>query len=187
MQINSAQFIQGIVPGPTTWDRTVPQVVLYGRSNAGKSSTVNLLTGKKLARTSDTPGRTKEANLFLINKQWYLIDMPGYGYAKTSKSDSESIHQLISWFIHDTETEQRKSILIIDSKIGLTDSDRDILNLLIHKGESITILVNKIDRLTQSEVAKTVNQVRKEVSPEITVIPFSAKSGKGKEQLLDLF
>ena len=186
MEITSAQFIQGIVPGPTTWNPQIPQVVLYGRSNAGKSSTVNLLTGKKLARTSDTPGRTTEANLFLVNNAWYLIDTPGYGYATASKSQAESIKQLISWFIHETETDHRKSILIIDSKIGLTDLDREVLKLLINKGESITILLNKIDRLKQSEVAKTLNQVRAEVSPDIAIIPFSSKTGKGEDKLISI-
>ncbi len=185
MKITQAQFITGIVPTSTPLNPDIPQVVLYGRSNAGKSSTVNCLTGnKKLARASDTPGRTKQANVFLINRTWYLIDMPGYGYATASKADRESIHQLITWFITDTVTEHRKSILIIDSKIGLTDSDREILSMLIERGESIIILMNKIDRLTQAEVSATTKKVRAEISAEITLIPFSAKSGKGLPALL---
>ncbi|MEI8223826.1 MAG: ribosome biogenesis GTP-binding protein YihA/YsxC [bacterium] len=187
MIIKSAQFLQGIVPTSSPLEPTIPQVVLYGRSNAGKSSTVNCLTGnKKLARASDTPGRTKEANVFTINKSWYLIDMPGYGYAAASKNDRESIHGLITWFIRETETEQRKSVLIIDSKIGLTDSDREILTMLIEQGESITILMNKIDRLTQAKVSATTKKVRAEIPADITIIPFSAKTGKGIPALLDL-
>lgn len=187
MNIKSAQFLTGIVPTSNPLDPTIPQVVLYGRSNAGKSSTVNCLTGnKKLARASDTPGRTKEANVFLIDRSWYLIDMPGYGYAAASKNDRESIHDLIAWFIRETETEQRKSVLIIDSKIGLTDSDREILTLLMEQGESVVILMNKIDRLTQAEVSATAKKVRAEISAEIPLIPFSAKTGKGIPALLDL-
>lgn len=187
MNIKSAQFLTGIVPTSNPLDPTIPQVVLYGRSNAGKSSTVNCLTGnKKLARASDTPGRTKEANVFLIDRSWYLIDMPGYGYAAASKNDRESIHGLIAWFIRETETEQRKSVLIIDSKIGLTDSDRQILALLMEQGESVVILMNKIDRLTQAEVSATAKKVRAEISAEIPLIPFSAKTGKGIPALLDL-
>lgn len=187
MIITSAQFLQGIVPTSEPLNPTIPQVVLYGRSNAGKSSTVNCLTkNNKLARASDTPGRTKEANVFIINQSWYLIDMPGYGYAAASKNDRESIHELINWFIHDTTTEHRKSVLIIDSKIGLTDSDREILNMLIKRGESIVILMNKIDRLTQAEVSATAKKVRAEIPADVALIPFSAKSGKGLPAILDL-
>ncbi len=187
MQITSAQFVQGIVPGPVTWNPAIPQVVLYGRSNAGKSSTVNILTKRNaLARASNTPGRTKQANLFLINQSWYLVDMPGYGYAKASKSDRETITHLISWFIRETAADHRKSVLIVDSKIGLTDSDREILNLLIEQGESIVILLNKIDRLNQSNVAKTQNKVRAEVPADIAVIPFSARTGKGSTAFWDI-
>lgn len=184
MQIVSTQFIKGVVKGGSGWDHAIPQVVLYGRSNAGKSSTVNILTGKKaLARASNTPGRTKEANFFLINNSWYLVDMPGYGYAKASKSDREDIKNLISWFIDEAETESRKSVLILDSKIGLTESDREILEMLIARGESIIILLNKIDRLTQSEVSMTQNLVRKEVPADITIVPFSSRTGKGIDKL----
>lgn len=193
MQITQAKFITGIVPASAPLNPDIPQVVLYGRSNAGKSSTVNCLTGnKKLARASDTPGRTKQANVFLINQSWYLIDMPGYGYAKASKTDRETIQELIHWFITETHTVQRKSVLIVDSKIGLTDSDREILDLLNSKDESVVILLNKIDRLTQSEVAKTRNKVFAEmkeralISEDCEVIPFSAKTGKGVQALLDL-
>jgi GTP-binding protein len=184
MQIQSAQFFKGVVKNNTDWDVTIPQVVLYGRSNAGKSSAVNIITGKKtLARASDTPGRTKEANFFTINNAWYLVDMPGYGYAKASKTDRASIEELIQWFIQEAPATTRKSVLIIDSKIGLTDLDRNVLNQLIQKNESIIILVNKTDRLTQSEVAKTLNNVRTEVPKDISVIPFSAKTGKGSDKL----
>lgn len=188
MQINSVEFIQGIVPGEVTWDVTIPQVVLYGRSNAGKSSTVNLFTGKKIARTSDVPGRTQEANLFLINKSGYLIDMPGYGYAKASKVARESISNLIHWFIHNARVEQRTNLLIVDSKIGLTDSDKEILQMLIDQGEIIFILLNKIDRINQSDLSKILKQVRSEVPDSIEIVPFSSKTGKGKwKGLLERF
>ena len=186
MQINSAQFFKGVVEGDTAWDPGIPQVVLYGRSNAGKSTAVNTITGKKtLARASDTPGRTKQANFFAINDSWYLVDMPGYGYAKASKTDRAGIESLIRWFIQESPAENRKSVMIVDSKTGLTDLDRDILSQLVARGESVIILVNKIDRLGQSEVAKTVNAVRKEAGEGITVLPFSAKTGKGIDKFWD--
>jgi GTP-binding protein len=187
MNIQSAQFVKGVVRGDTGIDPTIPQVVMYGRSNAGKSSTINKITNNKgLARVSNMPGRTREINFFLINQQWYLVDMPGYGYARASKSDREMLSNLIQWFINDSIVQNRKSVLIVDCKIGLTDSDRDILNQLIDRGESILILLNKSDRLTQKQIAKTQAALRSEISGEIPVILFSAKTGKGIKEFWNI-
>jgi GTP-binding protein len=184
MNIQSAQFIKGVVRGDTSIDPTIPQVVMYGRSNAGKSSTINKITNQKsLARVSNTPGRTREINFFLINQQWYLVDMPGYGYARASKSDREMLTNLIQWFITESVVQNRKSVLIIDCKIGLTNTDREILQQLVQRGESIVILLNKSDRLTQKEIAKTQTELRSEINENIPIILFSAKTGKG----IDMF
>lgn len=187
MEITSAEFVKGIVLGDTNYDTQLPQVVLYGRSNAGKSTLVNTLTKRNaLARISNTPGRTKQANLFLINKNWHLIDMPGFGYAKASHTDRETIQRLVQWFITEAPAVTRKSILIVDSKIGLTDLDREMLHQLIEQDESIIILLNKIDRLNQSDVAKTKNALLKEIPETIPVVLASTKTGKGIHGLLDL-
>lgn len=184
MKIISAHFVKGLVQGDTRYDPETPQVVIYGRSNAGKSTVINKITNRTaLAKVSNTPGRTREANLYLINKSWYLIDMPGYGYAKTSKTDREMFSDLIHWFIRTTKTTNRKSILILDSKIGLTDLDREILHELTEQDESITILLNKVDRLKQKEVMAVLNEVKSEVSPDIDIIPFSSRTGKGLAKL----
>jgi GTP-binding protein len=180
MKITSAHFVKGLVQGDTAYDPETPQVVIYGRSNAGKSTMINTIVGRNsMARVSQNPGRTREANLYLINKSWYLIDMPGYGYAKTSKTDREMFADLIHWFIRATQTSNRKSILILDSKIGLTDLDREILHELTEMNESITIILNKVDRLKQRDVMIILNKVKSEVSPDIDIIPFSSRTGKG--------
>jgi GTP-binding protein len=180
MRITSAQFIKGVVTGSYDIDAGIPQVVLYGRSNAGKSTTVNNLTGRNaLARASHTPGRTKEVNIFLINKTWHLIDMPGYGYAKASKTDIQKIHRLITWFIRETNAAQRLNVMIVDSKIGLTDLDREILGLLTGRHEPIVILLNKIDRINQSSLTKVVRAVQSELGDTIPVVPCASRTGKG--------
>lgn len=184
----SAEFLMGgVLNGKMNLDPAIPQVVIYGRSNAGKSTTINCITQKKgLARVSNTPGRTREINVFFINKAWYLIDMPGYGYARVGKKEKSSLAQLIAWFIHESVTETRKSIVVIDSKIGLTESDRAILKQLTDLQESVVILMNKVDRLTQKQLAKSTQSVTAEVGETIPVILFSAKTGKGREQLLEV-
>jgi len=184
MRITSAQFIKGAVTGSYDIDAGIPQVVLYGRSNAGKSTTVNHLTGRNaLARASHTPGRTKEANIFLINKQWHLVDMPGYGYAKASKTDIQRIHRLITWFIKETNAAHRINVVIIDSKIGLTDLDREILENISERHEPIIILLNKIDRINQSDLTKVVRAVQSELGNAIPVVPGASRTGKGMHVL----
>ena len=188
MEIHSAEFIKGMIQDRYEGiDVTLPQVVLYGRSNAGKSSTINALTGrKKLARTSHTPGRTREVNFFLINNAWYLVDMPGYGYARASKRDRETLRYLIEWFSTDTDAHQRVNIVIIDSKIGLTDDDRAIIALLQKRGEMIIILMNKIDRLNQKMRHQMTQKITEQVPPHAHLIAFSAKTGRGVRDVYEL-
>lgn len=185
MKIQSAEFIKGVIQDRYQGiDTTLPQVVFYGRSNAGKSSTINAVAGRKaLARTSHTPGRTREINFFLMDHAWYLVDMPGYGYARLSHKERATLQYLIKWFITETHADARLSVLIIDSKIGLTESDREILDLLMSQNERVIILMNKIDRLKQSELAHSIKRVAQDVPPLVTVIPFSAKTKKGLEIL----
>lgn len=184
MKITSSEFVFGLVKNGNTLNPKIPQVVLYGRSNAGKSSTINKLTNRRsLARVSNTPGRTKEINVFLINKAWYLIDMPGYGYAKASKSEQIKLAELVNWFIEKSETNNRKSILLVDSKIGLTESDLAVFQILKEKNESILILLNKIDRLNQKELHQTLTTVAEQLPQDTVIISFSAKTGFGLDKL----
>lgn len=184
MIIRKARFVKGAVPGAEPfWNTEFPQVVLYGRSNAGKSSTLNaLLQNSKLALVSDMPGRTREVNFFEVNESFYVVDLPGYGYAKASRMQRDQIQDLILWFMKQTSVDSRKSVLLVDSKIGLTDSDREILQELIAQEESIIVLANKVDRLNQGETSRAVANIRKDVPMEIPVLLFSAKTKKGVEE-----
>lgn len=183
MIIKSAQFERGYIQGDASYDVSVPQVVFYGRSNAGKSSTLNALLGRKaLAKTSGTPGKTKEINFYLINNGFYFIDLPGYGYAKVSKEDRVKLRKLIDWFILESPAETRKSVLIIDAQVGMTDLDWEILQLLKSREESIIVLLNKADKLTQSEISKVLKATYTEVPEGTPVIVFSAAAKKGVDK-----
>jgi GTP-binding protein len=132
------------------------------------------------------PGRTREINFFLVNDAFYLVDLPGYGYAKASRDARQKILDLILWFMNDTTAAGRKSVLLVDSKIGLTDSDREILKALIEAEESIVILASKSDRLNQSESSRAIATIRKDVPSEIPVLLFSSKTRKGIDAFWEL-
>src|SRR5271154_4093635 len=117
-QISSAKFMRGIAGTDDLLGDGKPQVAFIGRSNVGKSSIINSLTGQKdLARISDTPGRTQEINIYSINNKLYLLDLPGYGYAKGSKMLQERLHTLIYWYLYESSYQAKKIVLIMDANI----------------------------------------------------------------------
>ncbi|MFT5360130.1 MAG: GTP-binding protein, partial [Candidatus Paceibacteria bacterium] len=131
MKINSAEFVKGVVEGDEFWDANKPQFVFYGRSNTGKSSSINAILGRNaLARPSGTPGKTREVNFFDINESFYFVDLPGYGYARISKVEQEKLRNLILWFIGETNAAKRIHTIVLDAKVGLTELDKEMLNIL---------------------------------------------------------
>ncbi len=184
MKITSAQFIKGIVREDERLEDGVPQVAFIGRSNVGKSSTINALTRQKdLARTSNTPVRTQQINLFLINKSFYLLDLPGYGFSSDSKESKENLFDLVKWYLFDSEYKQKVIVLIIDGNIGATESDLEILHSLENRGKNIIIAANKIDKIKNSAYAKQTQLIQESVGAH-KVIPYSAKKGIGVSELI---
>jgi GTP-binding protein len=185
MKINSADFVKGLVGPDSSLEDGKPQIAFVGRSNVGKSSVINSLTHKKdLARTSSFPGRTQEINLFLINKVFYLVDLPGYGYAKASKDKQEDLQKLIYWYLIETDYEKQKVVLIIDAKVGLTDTDMEMLGELEERGKNIIVVVNKIDKLKKLAAEAAIKDIKEAVGDHV-VIPYSAKNRIGLGQLTD--
>ena len=183
MHISSVQFVKGVVGTDSILNNGVPQIAFIGRSNVGKSSIINSLTKQKqLARVSSFPGRTQEINVFLINKAFYLIDLPGYGYAKTSREGKERLQKLIHWYLIDSPYEQKKIVFIIDAFVGVTNNDLNMLHSLAKKGKDIVVVANKVDKIKNADYDKQMQTIQDMVG-DYTVIPYSAKKNVGINEL----
>ena len=183
MKITSAKFIKGVVGPDAIFDDGIPQIAFIGRSNVGKSSTINALVSQgDLARTSSFPGRTQEINVFLINESFYLVDLPGYGFAKASKEKREFIKHLIYGYFFNSYHTQKKVVLIIDANVGATKDDIEMLQALEEEGKSVVIITNKIDKVKKSELKNQLYKIGKSVG-EHKVIPFSSKEKTNAEQV----
>lgn len=182
-EIKSARFIKGVVGPDELLEKDIPQIAFIGRSNVGKSSVINSLTRQKdLAITSSFPGRTKQINLFLINKSIYLLDLPGYGFAQASWEGRERIQQLIYWYLLESEYNQRKIALIIDANVGPTENDLEMLRRLRAKGKSVVIVANKIDKMKKSQHKKELQKIEDTIG-DVKIIPYSAKKKIGIVEL----
>ena len=160
-KITAATFVQGVVADADVLHDEVPQVALVGRSNVGKSSLINALVGSKsLAKVGKKPGKTTEINFFLINKKQYLVDLPGYGFAEASLAMREELKKLIIWYLTASGARPVTVALILDVKAGLTKFDEDMLLILKDQKHPFIIIVNKIDKLSQKEVAEQVRAIQ---------------------------
>lgn len=183
MKIISAKFVRGITGEDKIFDNNIPQIAFIGRSNVGKSSTINSLVGQKnLAKTSATPGRTQQVNVFLINEQFYLVDLPGYGFAKLSKSDRQWLQELINWYFFNPKHQQKRIALIIDALVGPTKDDLEMLAALEEYKKEVVIVANKADKIKKSQYKQQIEKI-KEIVGQHQVFPYSAKTGDGGKEL----
>ena len=184
MEIKSAEFVKGIVGPDKIFNDSRPQFALIGRSNVGKSSVINSLVNQKdLARTSSFPGRTREINFFLINNSFYLVDLPGYGYAQVKKEARLEIEALINWYFCLSGYGQDKIFLIIDAKVGPTKDDLEILSAFENYHKEIVVIANKIDKVKKSEFSQNWQKITAAIGDHL-VIPYSAEKGIGRTELL---
>lgn len=183
--IKSAIFIKGAVHDTGLPEEVLPSVAFIGRSNVGKSSVINTLVGRnKLARSSSTPGFTAEANFYLINEEFYLVDLPGYGFARGSHKQRDEIARIIEWYFVSEKTNTKKVVLIIDAKVGPTVDDINMYNFLIEHNKDIIIIANKFDKLKQGEVFKAFELIKKTFEGK-DVIKYSAREKIGIEELFE--
>lgn len=184
MKITSTKFIKGVVGEDEVLRDGIPQVAFIGRSNVGKSTLINTLTGSSVSRTSSFPGRTQEINVFLVNDSFYLVDLPGYGFARMGGLGREKIGDLIDNYLFNNPFEQKLIVMIIDANVGMTDKDISMFEELKEYGKNFIVIANKIDKMNQSESHKQMLEI-KAITKDHTVIPFSSKKRAGLEKLID--
>ncbi|CCJ33886.1 MULTISPECIES: ribosome biogenesis GTP-binding protein YihA/YsxC [Caloramator] len=166
-----------------------PEIALAGRSNVGKSSLINTLVNiKSLARTSSSPGKTRTINFFNINDSFYLVDLPGYGYAKVSKEEKKKWGKMIEDYLNGRE-ELKLIALLVDSRHAPTEDDKLMLNFIRHSGKKLVVIATKIDKLSRSELIKNINMLKRELqlTDQDYFIPFSSLKKIGKEELWKVF
>ncbi len=158
------------------------EVVFLGRSNVGKSSLLNALFGRKLAKTSSTPGKTRSLIFFKINDRYHLVDFPGYGYAKISKAEREKWAALVENYFS-LSRPRKASFLLIDSRIPVQKSDLDAFEWLSSMGERVIIVPTKVDKLKNSEYARRLKDIEKAFEGAQEIVPVSSTTRKGLKEL----
>ena len=182
MYITSAKFIKGLMGTDKILSDGTPQIAFIGRSNAGKSSLLNSLTNlSKLAITSDTPGRTRALNIFLINESHYFVDLPGYGYAKAGRETLEKLEKLISWYLLDSQ-HNPTVVLLIDALVGPTFDDLEMLHELEKAGRQIVVVVNKVDKIKKSQYQNKLKELGEQIRGH-KLFPYSSKAKIGIVEL----
>jgi GTP-binding protein len=168
---------------------TKPEYAFIGRSNVGKSSLINMLTNnKKLAKTSATPGKTLLINHFIINKEWYLVDLPGYGYAKRSKTEVAKLDQMIRGYI--LQREQLVNVFVlVDIRLEPQQIDLEFIDWLGQSGVPFAIVFTKADKLTANKANQSVEAYKKKLLETWEELPpvflTSAEKKQGRDEVLD--
>ena len=186
MEIIKSEFAKGVIGNDYSTLDNLPQVAFLGRSNVGKSSVINSLTGKKnLVRSSKIPGKTIEANFFLMNDSFYLVDFPGYGYAKRSIAERNKMVKRIFWYLEYSGVRPKVVFLIIDANVGLTKLDIEMLQTINRNKYNVVVVANKIDKLSKIKRAEKISSITKDAE-SMKVLEYSAKTEEGKEGLLEI-
>lgn len=189
MKINSAAFISSYTSYKDCPEAGIPEYAFVGRSNVGKSSLINMLVDrKKLAKTSQSPGKTQLINLFLINKDWQLADLPGYGYAKVAKSIRKDFNKLIKDY-----AEYRKSLMclfvLLDSRHAPQQNDLQFMKWLGETRIPFSMIFTKTDKLSSSALNKNLNHYKKEMLKDWESLPnifsTSVEQKIGRNEILD--
>ena len=162
-----------------------PEIAFAGKSNVGKSSLINALMNRKsLARTSSQPGKTQTINFYNVNDAMYLVDLPGYGYAKVSKSAQEQWGKLIERYLH--QSKMLKAVfLLIDIRHEPSNNDKMMYDWIVHNGYEPIIIATKLDKLKRSQVQKSIKMIKEglKLRPGSSIFPFSAETKQGRDEI----
>lgn len=169
-------------------ENTLPEIAFAGKSNVGKSSLINALMNRKsYARISATPGKTQTINFYNINRSFYLVDLPGYGYAKVSEQEKQRWGQMVERYLHGSK-QLRAVFLLIDIRHDPSANDRLMYDWISAQGYRPVIIATKLDKIKRSQKDKQLKAIRQGLSliPGTRIIPFSSVTGQGKEEIWEL-
>lgn len=189
MLIRDIEFIGSFTKNKQCPEGDLPEFAFIGRSNVGKSSLINMLCGRRsLARVSKTPGKTQQLNYFLINKEWYLVDLPGYGFARTSKFNLRAWEKMIEQFLRLRENVVCTFVLL-DLRLEAQQVDIEFINWMGKNGIPFVIVYTKADKLKKAEIIRNQERIQKELLKYWNDLPqqFITSSEKqiGKEEMLN--
>ena len=185
LNVNKAEFVKSAVKPNQFIESSLPAVAFAGKSNVGKSSVINrLLNRKNFARVGATPGKTIHVNYFLIDERLYLIDLPGYGYAKVSQAERERWGKLMEDFF--AASLFQLGVMIVDARHKPTADDVTMAEWFKGAPCRLVVVANKLDKLKKSEIEPNLALIRETLGlpAEVPVIPFSAEKGQGRNELL---
>ena len=169
-------------------ENVLPEIAFSGKSNVGKSSLINgLLNRKSLARTSSAPGKTQTINFYNVNEELYFVDLPGYGYAKVSKGVQEKWGVMIETYLKNSK-QLKAVLLLIDIRHEPSQNDRNMYEWICYNGFNPIIIATKLDKIKRSQIQKHIKMLKTglNVLPNTTLIPFSASTKQGREEILEL-
>ena len=182
--INQAKFVTSVGQGQTYPAPLACEIAVVGRSNVGKSSLINCLTNnQKLAKTSQTPGKTRLVNYFLMNNAFYLVDLPGYGFAKRSKDEQTEWGDLIGGYM--ASGRPKHLFLLVDIRHEPSPEDREMFQWTLHAGVPFTVVATKADKISKSQRMIAANKAAKLLGAPAFAIPFSAEEKIGKDALIE--
>lgn len=185
LNVNKAEFVKSAAAPSQFIQSSVPAVVFAGKSNVGKSSLINrMLNRKNFARVGSEPGKTIHVNYFLIDGKLYLIDLPGYGYAKVSQSERDRWGKLMDDFFAAGLFDL--GVMIVDARHKPTKDDITMAEWFKSSGCEFVVVANKLDKLKKSEIEPNMSQIRQtlELDDSVRIIPFSAEKGQGRDELM---
>lgn len=169
-------------------DNIYNEVAFAGKSNVGKSSLINALMNRKsLARTSSSPGKTQTINFYNINDAMYLVDLPGYGYAKVSESEKEKWGRMIERYLRNSK-KLKAVFLLVDIRHDPSANDKQMYDWMVYQGYAPIIIATKLDKIKRSQIQKNVKAIKEglQVRPGTIIIPFSAETKQGREEIWEL-
>ncbi len=164
-----------------------PEIAFAGKSNVGKSSLINgLLNRRALARTSGQPGKTQTINFYNVNKELYFVDLPGYGYAKVSKEVQKKWGDMIEKYLK-TSKQLKAVMLLIDIRHEPSANDKNMYEWIVYHGFNPIIIATKLDKINRSQIQKHIKMIKTSLNvlPDTIVIPFSATTKQGRDEILD--